>query len=317
MTKVAAPQTVQVSNLVVSADEQRLAWSEQISKPSAKYGVVYVGSRVVVRNNVDGTTTTVKGGYELVGFAGHTLIVESGYTKKLVLTPTPHFVRVSTNADTIATYPKGMVDDVFAGASSSTVLSRERLRLTTLAGHNTFLHTYDVGKTYREPGMGAVSPDGERLVVERGDHEDFDGLGPTSLFDEYTLSGSFPRRTLGHYGSNAAKWRLQTAAFVGKNDQVWLALHNYAPAVRGVVVRYVGGKWQLVENHAVTVAGSPLGYAAVQPGKWVLSKVHEANDHHIVPTADAQLWFDGAKVGAIPAVQAVEMVWVNGLLPTA
>lgn len=314
VTKVAAPSFVQVSDLVVSADQQWMAWTEQIFKPNKRYGKEETGSRVVVRHNYNGAITSVRANLYPLGFAGTTLVAIGGYADRLVMKPTPHFVRIPDgNAYAVATYPKGIVDVKSVGSLDSDV-DHEQLRLTSFGGHHTVLHTYVVGTSYRNvtANIDAVSPNGQHLLVERGNHQDFDGLGPSSLFDEYTLSAGFPRHQLGHYGTDGAKWRLQTAAFVGKSNQVWLAEHDYGKTVHGAVVRYVDGVWKLVQADAITVAGNPQGYAIVQPGKWVLQKNSPDGEYDPVPTADAGLWLNGSKVGTV-AIQGSEFVWVNGV----
>lgn len=312
VTKVAAPKYVEVSDVVVSADEHWMAWSETIDKPNKRYGKVEVGGRTVVRDNVDGTITTLGNSVYPLGFSGHTLVSIGGYTERLVMTPKPHYVRLPGNAYAVATYSKGVVDVASRGDGR---VDRENLRLTTFSGHHTLLHRYVIGRDYRNvtANIDAVSPDGKKLLVERGNHQDFDGIGPSSDFDEYTLAPGYPRRQLGHYGTNAADWRLQTATFVGPNDEAWLALHDYGKTVRGVVVRAVDGRLHLVASNAITVAGSPLGYAVVQPGKWVLDKQSPDEDFNPVPTADAQLWFDDKEIGPID-IQGSELSWVNGVV---
>jgi hypothetical protein len=179
------------------------------------------------------------------------------------------------------------------------------------------LQQYDIGKSYRNvtANTDAVSPDGEKLLIERGNHQDFDGLGPSSLFDTYSLGATHVRHQLGHYGSNAAQWRLVAATFVGPHDTPWLALHggyiktSSGYVVHGIVVRYSGGKWHDQSNNAIAVAGNAAGYVVVQPGKWVAAKNSPAGEYYPTPTGPAGLEGPGGS-HVLPKVEGSEMVWV-------
>ncbi|HVT22769.1 MAG TPA: hypothetical protein VHE57_15415, partial [Mycobacteriales bacterium] len=276
VTKVAAPKTVEASGMVASGDGTLLAWSEVVYKPSARYGRLQSGVVLVVRNMSSGDVTTLRTSSYPLGFAGHTLVASGAYTKRLVMTPSPHLVKVHDgDAYAVATYPKGVVDVASSVPRSSKVVERDKLRLTTFGGHHTRLHTYDVGLDYRSvaANIDAVSPDGTKLVVERGNHQDFEGLGPTSRFDTYSLVGDHARHQLGQYGTNKAKWRLAGATFAGADNQVWLALHSgpgskaSGYAVRGVIVNEVGGRLERVRD-GIAVAGNQAGYLVIQDGTW-------------------------------------------------
>jgi hypothetical protein len=319
VTTVAAPKTVVVNDLVVSADKNWLAWVEETFKPDKTYGQIEVSQRVAVRNMYSGKTITVPGAGYPLGFSGSQLIVEGSRNARLVMKPTPHYVSLHEgNAFPVATYRGGVVDVDSAGSVNSDV-DTERLRLTSFGGQHTVLHTYVVGMDYRAvtANIDAVSSDGKQLLVERGNHQDFDGLGPSSLFDEYAMTGSHPRRQLGHYGTNKADWRLVDATFVGKQDTPWLALHGgYIKVskghyvVNGVVVKYIGGKWQLVQSQAIAVAGNSDGYAVVQPGKWQPVKNSPDGEFDAVPTAPAILEGPGG-VHTLAGVQGSQILWVT------
>ncbi|HEX3897822.1 MAG TPA: hypothetical protein VHW74_01510 [Mycobacteriales bacterium] len=324
VTTVTAPRTVEVNDLVVSADKNWLGWQEETFKPDKTYGRVEVSERVAVRNMYSGKTITVPGAAYPLGFSGSQLIVEGARTARLVLKPTPHYVSLHEgNAYPVATYQGGVVDVDSTGSANSDV-DTERLRLTTFAGKHTVLHTYVVGLDYRAvtANIDAVSPDGKHLLVERGNHQDFDGLGPSSLFDEYAMTGSHTRRQLGHYGTNKADWRLVDSTFVGKQDTPWLALHGgYIKiskghyAVNGVVVKYAGGKWQLVQPRAIAVAGNSDGYAVIQPGKWQEVKNSPDGEFDAVPTAPAILQGPGG-THTLSKVEGSQILWVTQTDPS-
>ena len=320
VTKVASPRTVKVANLVVSGDRNWLAWQEQIYKPDPQFGTIQAGGRIAVRNMYTGKTIIVRSNQIPLGFAGKTLVTVGAYNKRLVMKPTPHLVRIPGDGYAVATYPKGIVDVKFVDENPDTAVDHEQLRLTTFGGTHTVLHTYHVGKTYRNvtANYDAVSPDGKKLIIERGNHQDFAGLGPSSLFDTFSLGATHTRHTLGHYGTNKAVWRLSRATFVGKHNTPWLAIHaapKKSPSgdyyvVRGYVVRYVHGEWRLEENQGIAVAGNPEGYVVVQSGEWQPVPNSDADEYRPVPGGYALL--RGPHGGHyMSKVKASELAWVG------
>lgn len=318
VTKVDEPDVARVRDLVVSANQNWLAWSEGIFKPSKRYGELQVSARIVVRNMYSGKTTVLHSNQTPLGFAGKTLVTLGAYNKRLVMKPTPHLVRIPGDSYAVATWANGIVEVKSTSPNDDRHVEIDRLRLSTFDGHHTLLHTYQVGMQYRSAAanIDAVSPDGHKLLVELGNHQDFDGLGGSSNIDTFSLHGSHTRHQLGHYGTSRAKWRMASATFTGTRNTPWLAIHS-APtktttgyAVRGYVVRYANGRWAVEEDHGVAVAGNPDGYAVVQPGEWQAVQGTEADEYQPVPEGSAVLH---APHGAhtLDAVQAVELVWVG------
>ena len=319
VTKVATPKTVEVRGLVVSADKNWLAWSEGIFKPSKKYGELQTGARIVVRNMYSGKTITMHSNQSPLGFAGSTLVTVGAYNKRLVKKPTPHLVRIPGDAYAVATYAHGIVDVKSTVSENDNYVERDRLRLTTFDGHHTLLHTYNVGMQYRSAAanIDAVSSDGHKLLVELGNHQDFEGLGGSSKFDTFALHGSHARHELGHYGTSKAKWRLAGATFVGPHNTPWLAIHS-APkksnagdyyVVRGYVVSYAHGEWTNQENQGIAVAGNREGYVVVQSGEWQPEKNSEAGEYKPVP--GGYMLLRGPQGGHyLKGIKATEMVWV-------
>jgi hypothetical protein len=321
VTKVDPPKTVTVAGLVVSADKNWVAWSERIAKPSKKYGELVTGARIAVRNMYSGKTITLRSNDAPLGFAGSTLVTVGSYSKRLVKKPTPHLVRIPGHGYAVATYPKGIVEvKSSVPADNRKVYQVDRLRLTTFDGHHTPLHTYRVNDQYRSAGgnVDAVSADGRKLIVEFGNHQDFEGLGGSSNFDTFAMHGARVRHQLGHYGTSKARWRLAGATFVGAHNMPWLAIHS-APkrsksgdyyVVRGFVVSYAHGKWTRQDDHAIAVAGNSDGYVVVQDGEWQPVEHSDAGEYRPVPGGFALL---RGPHGAhyLRGIKAVELVWAT------
>ncbi|HVS67095.1 MAG TPA: hypothetical protein VHE56_00990 [Mycobacteriales bacterium] len=321
ITTVQSPKTVKVSSMVASADGSRLAWSEVISKPDPTYGSLETGAVLVVRNMFTRHDVSLRSEYVPLGFAGHRLVVLGAHTKRLVMSPSPHLVKVHDhNAYPNTTYSGGIVDTVLSLGGHNDTVETDRLRLTTFGGHHKLLHTYQVGMTYRSVAANtydAVSPDGRKLIVERGNHQDFSGLGPSSLFDTYSMGGGYTRHALGHFGTNRAKWRLAGATFVGANDTPWLALHSdYVKTangyvVHGVVVRYAHGRWQKESSSAVAVAGLESGWVVIQGGVW--NEVPDSPDGEYAPSPTFPALLKGPHGfhHTLADVQGTQILWVG------
>ncbi|HWC34302.1 MAG TPA: hypothetical protein VG650_05675 [Mycobacteriales bacterium] len=318
ITTVTAPSTVEAQNAVVSGDGDWLAWSEVISKPDPTYGSLQTGGRIAVRNLTTGSTFTLSTEDYPLGFAGHTLVVIGAHTRRLVMQPSPHLVRIHDGgAYAVATYARGIVDVSSAVGGKNDSIETDRLRLTTFAGHHTLLHRYKVGTDYRSAAanVDAVSSDGTKLLIERGNHQDFEGLGPSSLFDTFALTGAHARHQLGHYGSNASDWRMAGATFVGAHNTPWLALHSgYGSkasgyAVRGVVVRYANGQW-VKQGNGIAVAGNQAGYVAIQGGTWEPVKNSPAGEYQTSPGGSALLEGPGGQ-HPLSNVSATQLLWVE------
>jgi hypothetical protein len=321
VTKVGEPKVARVHDLVVSADKKWLAWSEGIFKPSKKYGELQTSARIVVRNMHSGKTTVLRSNQSPLGFAGSTLVTVGAYNKRLVKKPTPHLVRIPGDSYAVATWAKGIVDVKSSVPDNNKhVVEIDRLRLTTFDGHHTLLHTYKVGRQYRSAGanIDAVSPDGKKLLVELGNHQDFEGLGGSSNFDTYSMGPKHVRHQLGHYGTSKAKWRLSSATFVGPHNTPWLAIHS-APkqsksgayyVVRGYVVSYSHGRWTVQENQGIAVAGNSDGYVVVQNGEW--RPVQGAADGEYEPVPGGYALLRGPQGGHyLKGIKATELAWFD------
>jgi hypothetical protein len=321
VSKIDEPLVARVHGLVVSADKNWIAWSEGIFRPSKKYGELQVSARIAVRNMYSGKTISFRSNQTPLGFAGSTLVTVGAYNKRLVKQPTPHLERIPGHGYAVATYRNGIVEvRSTVPADNRKTFQVDRLRLTTFDGHHTLLHKYKVGMQYRSAAanVDAVSADGRKLIVELGNHQDFDGLGGSSKFDTFAMHGDHTRRQLGHYGTAKAKWRLAGAAFVGPKNTPWLALHS-APkksnagdyyVVRGYVVSYSHGAWTRQDNHAIAVAGNADGYVVVQDGEWQPLEHSEAGEWVSVPGGYLQL---RGPQGAhyLTGIKATEMVWAG------
>jgi hypothetical protein len=292
---------VNLGQVVASPDGRWLAWSEFRANDSKPL--------LVLRHNSTGKETKLRTSESPVGFAGDTLLTEFNAVQRLVLKPTPHFVLAHHARNPLTGYPGGVVNETLSNDTKDS-----KLLLTTFAGHHTVLHRYtDAGpKTYRLADQAWVSADGKHLAIERGNHQDFDGLGPSSLVDEFSLHGSHTRHTLGTYSPTAAgsSWRVTDLAYVGAKDQVWVAWER-ATAKHAVtlVASYSGGKWHLQHTKAITVAGNRAGDVVIQPGKYVKGKAPEG-----FPTEHATsnaLLRHGSKTSTL-GVKGIQFFWVSG-----
>jgi hypothetical protein len=292
---------VTISSFVASGDGKWLAWQEARTTSSSRFTTLLVD-----RNQVTGTVHTVKTGRFPVGFASDRLLTFGRHVARLVLSPSPHFVRVAGGFPLTA-YAHGVVDDrVNSNDTAAT------LRLTSMSGHHTVLHHYtDVGPPdYRETSQAWVSGDGERLVVERGDHQDFGGLGPSSLADEFALHGSHARTQLGHYGALHGEWRLGDVAFRGPSDTVWAAWHAVGRhGVKTAAAEFTGGHWVTLRKKVIDVAGNIHGDLVVQPGSYHLQN---PNDNFYARHASSQalLLRHGATHGL--GIKGTQFYWVSG-----
>jgi hypothetical protein len=292
---------VTVNSLVASGDGKWLAWQENRTTTASRFS-----STLVLRNQTSGVVRTVRTHGFPVGFAGDRLLTFNRHVARVVVGATLTFVRVAGTFP-LAAYRKGVVDERIN--SSDTV---ERLMLTSMSGHRTVLHRYtDIGSPdFRETSQAWVSPDGEKLVVERGDHQDFGGLGPSSVVDEFDLHGSHARTTLGHVGALHAEWRLGDVAFRGANDQVWAVWHRLGRhGVHTELTHVSHGHWAVNDQRDIDVAANQAGYLLVQPGKYVLQNADD-NFYARRATGDASVVFHQA--ARFSSIRGTQFFWVDG-----
>jgi hypothetical protein len=305
VTSITSKQTLAVFDLVASGDGAWIAWVEQVT---SKHPFT-VKTVLVLRQESSGTIWHLTTSEAPVGFADDQLVTENGDTTKLLdLEPSAHLVKVKGGQFPMAAYPKGVID-------TKTLLAPRgpkqtwRLRLTTFKGVNTVLHNYVLGPTdYRIPDDAWVSSDNDHFVVELGNHQDFGGLGPSSLADEYALTGTHKRTKLGHYGTAAADWRIGDVSFAGGSDQVW-AMWERATAhgATSVVAVHEAGTWAPVTTHGIAVVGNAAGYVISQPGKFVVVNKHD-DGMTPVPTGNALL-INGSSTMTLQA-EGSAFVWV-------
>lgn len=303
-------QKASVYSLIASGDGAWAAWSETAASPPPSTDATGL---LVARNNNNGLTYRLKSFAQPIGFVGHTLVAGNGTrVSKLVLTPAPHLVPLHDRSRVIATYKHGLVDDVVT-FPKNTNSSRfyEHVRLHSLGGHKRSLHTYtDGGKKLRGVSISTTSGDSRRLVIERGDHTDFGGVGPSSAVDELSLTGAAHFEHLGHYGAAAARWRVWTESFVGRGDHVWVTWYRAsAGGVHSVVARWRHGHWQLIAKRAVAAVGNPRGYVVVQPGKFVPVPHSIAGESTPSPTASAVLVHRGHSHAL--GIEGSAFVWIS------
>jgi hypothetical protein len=308
VSPVTGKRTVGIFAFMASGDGKWLAWEELVLSAG---GNEIGPPLLVVREQSTHTVIKIPTEQAPVGFAGDQLITSDGVvTKRLVLSPSPHLVKLFSDEDSLTTYPGGVVEAISTVAPPGPNQTW-KVELRSLGGTRAVLHSYLLAPTnYRLPEQAWTSADGKHLLVERGDHTDFDGLGPSSLTDEFALTGSHQRTQLGHYGTDAAKWRVAAVSFAGKHDAVWAVwARGTKTGATTVVARHADGTWAPVLNHGIAVAGNAAGFKVVQPGKYV-SVGHDAPQFDPVPTGHALLRHLG-HVRTLNAEGSV-FVWVNG-----
>jgi hypothetical protein len=169
--------------------------------------------------------------------------------------------------------------------------------LTSFGGTHTVLHGYVLAPTdYRAPDAAWTSPDGKHAVVERGNHQDFGGLGPSSLADEFHLTGTHARTQLGHYGTAKDAWRVGGVGFSGSSDSVWAMWERLTTTgATSVVARHGHSGWKPVASKGIAVAGNEHGDVIVQSGRWVPVSP-DVQGYEPLPTGHAMLMHGSSSV---------------------
>jgi hypothetical protein len=304
-----AGQKVQVSDLVASGDGDWVAWEENVTSGSGSHEK-FVESVLVLRDVAGATNLHRKTTQAPVGFAGDALVTTDGdHTKTVDLQPSFHFDPVTDSQFPLGTYPDGVVDGPVLTKPAGPRTTWE-VRLTTFKGAHTVLHSYVRRPTdYQLPDAVWTSGDGKHLAVELGNHQDFGGLGPSSLLDEYSLTGAHHRSQLGHYGTPAAQWRVASVSYAGPSDTVWAAWERPTKTgATGVVATFSEGNWQRVASNGIAVAASSAGYVVVQSGKFV-EVGKDFPEFNTVPTANAVL-VHGATSSTMN-LEGSAFVWVS------
>jgi hypothetical protein len=313
VTEPTAGHFIQIDELSATGDGKWVAWREASTKKT-KFGLLNQRNDAVILRNVNtGKNIIIKGKYgPLEGFAGDTLVsLAKGGVAHLVLTPTPHFVTMhqSESASTLATYAKGIVEDHFIDPHSKQF--HDQIRLTDFHGHHQPLHTYVAGnQTTRTPDLGWSSSDGKHVAIELGNHQDFGGIGPSSLLDVISLSGSHHITHLGHYGTAKAWWRVEQTAFAGSSDGVWAAWSATRDdvTVKAVVAQYAGGHWKLAEPDGIAVAANSAGWVVAGPGKYV-NEPSVAAPQFITQATGPAVLIHGSSKTQITGVEGTQFAW--------
>jgi hypothetical protein len=306
VTQPPTHRIVQIESFVASGDGNWLAWLEVVAKangtPTRQQPVLVV--RDLEQHQLYRLQTTSVP----VGFAGDTLVVDGTRASRLVLQPSPHLVPLPGQEYPTATYPEGIVDVKYTSAPAGPDHT-DRLRLTRFDGTHTVLHNYLLGPSdTRIPDLAFASGDGTKLVVERGDHTDFGGIGPSSVVDEFALNDGHQRTRLGHYGTAQKAWRIGGVSFARSTDAVWAvwerATRNGATSV--VAAHHRSG-WKSVVPHGIAVAGNPDGYVVVQPGKYEFAS--DGLQVSRVPTGGALLLHDSTV--KVLDIKGSQFAWVR------
>jgi hypothetical protein len=307
VTKAPANGSIAINSFVSSGDGDWIAWQEIATKHN---GAPAKAKPVLVLRSLNPRHVyTFHTGNYPVGFALDRLVVFNGRHTSLVdVSPTPQFEQVPGNLYPLTTYDRGTVN-VKTLTKPPGKRNTDQLRLTTFNGATRVLHNYVMSpKSARIPDLGFVSSDGEHLVVERGDHTDFGGIGPSSLTDEYRLSNHYARTSLGHYGTAKAAWRIGDVSFAGPADQPW-ALWERATrkgATSVVAVQRHSG-WHRVLGHGIAVSGNSGGYVVTQAGRYVFD--HDGLQFTRVPIGPAML--NHGKAASPLHIKGSQFAWVS------
>jgi len=307
VTKVTGNRRVQISFFVASGDGDWIAWQEYVTKPNGD--PAGPTPMVVLRDLKHKQLFQLKTGSYPVGFAGDQLVTAGNHASSVDLQPTPHLVPVPGKVYPTSAYPGGVVD-VKPLSSPPGPKSTERLRLNSFTGTHTTLHNYVLARNDpRLPEQTFTSGDGKYLIVERGDHTDFGGVGPSSLVDEFALDGSRTRTTLGHFGTAKAAWRVGGVSFAWPSDEVWAVWERATKhgAASAIAVDQ-NGFWRQILAHGIAVAGTRDGYVVAQPGKYVFGGA-DGLEVTRVPTGDAVL-IHGKSNPKVLGIEGSEFAWV-------
>lgn len=308
VTKLKPGQTIQIFDLVGSGAGGWLAWQEQILRRTSGQPR-FVRTVLVLRNVASSKVVHLTTAQAPVGFAGDLLVTSNAdVTKTLRLHPTPHLVKVPSSQFPLGTYRGGVVDTVNRRAPRGPSQTWQ-LQLTSLSGAHRLLHSYVLGPTnYRTPDAAWSSADGRHLVIERGNHQDFGGLGPSSLADEFRLSGPHARTRLGHFGTAKAMWRIARVSYAGASDRVWAVWERGTrTGASSVVATHERGHWVRIRNRGIAVAGNAAGWVVIQPGRYV-SVGRDVPAFDAVPTSNAVLRHGGRTVSL--GVEGSVFLWV-------
>lgn len=309
VTKAQAGQTVTVQDLLASGNGSWVAWNELVTKGSGTHEGI-INNVIVIRNIAANVTYHRSSSQFPIGFAGNRLVTSNGpHTFYASVQPSLHFVRVTDKQYPIGTYAHGVVDGPESQAPKGPK-STWSVRLTSFHGTHTTLHRYVLAPAdYRLPNATWASGDGKRLAVELGNHQDFGGLGPSSLLDTFSLASGHARHQLGHYGTASAQWRVASVSYAGASDAVWAVWERATRhGATGVVATFSGGNWQRTAANGIAVAGNSAGYVVEQQGKYVSVGV-DVPQFETVPTRGATLLHGSTSVPL--DIEGSAFVWVR------
>lgn len=159
-------------------------------------------------------------------------------------------------------------------------------------------------------GQGWVSDDGQRIAIERGDHTDYCGIGPSSSLVLLDREGSALGPEVPGPPIPAAlppsPWdgmRLQYVRFTDPDSALalWTMCRQSTNGTAArdpysAVYRLQGGKWSLVREATIAVAAVPAGGIVLQPGAFRLGDGEGGPSVLPEPSGEALLIRDGRTV---------------------
>jgi hypothetical protein len=243
---VSAAAGVTVHALSASSNGKWLAWLEE---PKTAVGQGAPTTTVVVRSTdavSPPLTGNVQPGVERIGFTGDRVVaIDYDQAESSPLSSPLNFAKLATPAitlDVLNAVSSGLLVLTSPPGNDAQSLTQQ-VTLVGSDGSAVIVHGFP-SQSYAEPVLtstNAVTPAGDELLLEQGDHTDFCGVGPSSDTLLVDLPGGV-MRPLGHPGSAGQQWRLQSATFAGSSP-AGVADYNKPPTVNTYISTRTG--WQL------------------------------------------------------------------------
>jgi hypothetical protein len=308
VSKPPAHRKLAIYGFTASADGKYVAWQEAVVKRNGE--PTGATPTLVLRGLRPRHVWSLKSEGFPLGFGGDDqLVVYRSHASVVKLTPSPHLETVPGSQFPSAVYPNGVVE-IHQRQSPPGPKITEQVRLSSFTGKRTTIHTYVMRSSNpRIPETAYVSPDGKRLIVERGDHTDFGGIGPSSLVDSFSLTGSHTRTTLGHFGTKRDAWRVGDVSFAWGDDEPWVVFERATKkgGAQTAVAVYQHHKWRRIVPRGIAVTGAADGFVVAQPGRYAFDP--DGLGFSRVPTGEALLLYGAGGVKVL-GIQASALAWV-------
>jgi hypothetical protein len=309
---VSAASMVTVHALAASGDGKWIGWVEEPKDPAQ-------GTETVVVRSTDGIspplTGTVPGGVAGIEFTGGRVVeIGSDTAQASSITSPLRFAKLVTPANTEAVLHAVSQGLLVLTLPHDAQGLTQQVTLVATDGNAVTVRRFP-SQSYTEAGLSGVSTvtfAGDQILLERGDHTDFCGVSPSSDSLLVDLRGG-ATRSLGHPGTAAQQWRLESATFAGTSPvAVWATCrpagvtNDKAPTANTYMSTSAG--WRLLRRGAAIAAGGPNGALLAQPSRYFVRPGTGGNAFDVAPTGDAVL-INGAQQRPI-ALRGIEFAWV-------